>query len=270
MDRGILYSLIARRFFMNMSEKRFSLGLAMIHNLSFAEAVQRILHMARGDRSSYVVTPNVDHIVQLEKSPILQRIYEDAPLVVADGMPLVWASYLLGEPLKAKVSGSDLMPELCRRAAEEGLSIFILGAAPGVAQSAADILVAAHPSLKVAGVASPPVGFDKDEAQNGHYVDLVKKSKADLVFVGLGAPKQEIWIYRNHAAIGHGVMLGIGASIDFIAGHVKRAPKIMQKTGTEWIYRLCQEPRRLWLRYLGDLVFIGIVVKSFLAKKRSR
>jgi N-acetylglucosaminyldiphosphoundecaprenol N-acetyl-beta-D-mannosaminyltransferase len=253
---------MSSKFFMNDDEKRFSLGGALIHNISFADAVERILKMAREDKASYVVTPNTDHIVQLQKNTLLQRIYVEADLVVADGMPIVWASYLLGEPLKAKVSGSDLMPELCRRAAEDGLKIFLMGAAPGVARCAADTLTAMYPSLNIVGVESPPVGFDKDETQNRSYVDLIKKSRADIVFVGLGAPKQEIWIYRNHMAVGHGVMLGVGASIDFIAGHIKRAPKFMQKTGTEWIYRLGQEPLRLWRRYLGDFVFVGIVFKS--------
>ena len=254
---------------MNDRAPRLSLGRAMIDNLAFDEALERILQLARGTRGSYVVTPNVDHIVQLEKDVLLQRVYAGADLIVADGMPLVWASYLMGSPLKAKVSGSDLMPELCRRAAQEGLKIFLIGAAPGVARLAADNLAAAHPGILIVGTESPPIGFDADDAANQHYVDLIKSSDADLIFVGLGAPKQEYWIHRHHAAIGHGVMLGIGASIDFIAGHVKRAPKIMQKTGTEWIYRLAQEPGRLWRRYLGDVVFVGIVLRSMRRKRRA-
>ena len=247
---------------MNANAAKFSLGRAMIDNLSFDEAVTRILDLARLERASYVVTPNADHILQLEKNTLMQRIYDEADLVVADGMPIVWASYLLGKPLKAKVSGSDLMPEICRRAAAEGLKIFLLGAAPGVAQRAADNLAASYPGIAVVGIVSPPIGFEKDAALNQSYVDLIKASGADIVFVGLGAPKQEFWIHHNRMAVGRGVWLGIGASIDFIAGHLQRAPVFMQKTGTEWLYRLCQEPRRLWRRYLGDAAFVGVVFKS--------
>lgn len=245
-----------------MSEK-FQLGHAHIDRVDRRGALAAIVAAAETQRPCYVVTPNSDHLVMLESDKALQEVYADAFLVVADGMPLVWASRLLGKALPERVTGSELMPELCALAAERDLKVFLLGAAPGVAEEAKRRLELQHPGLAIVGVYSPPLGFETN-AEVGREIDrLLLRTAPDLIFVGLGAPKQEKWIHRNFRRFPKGVFLGIGASIDFCAGHIKRAPVWMQKSGLEWVFRLLQEPRRLAKRYAKDTYVLWIIARQF-------
>jgi N-acetylglucosaminyldiphosphoundecaprenol N-acetyl-beta-D-mannosaminyltransferase len=223
-----------------------------IDNLSFAEAVDRVIQLARGPGTSFVVTPNVDHLMRHRRDPRFRAVYADANLVLADGVPLLWASRLIRNRLKEKVSGSDLVPRLCARAAESGLSIYFLGGKPGAAERCAAGLVQQYPGLRVAGCSCPPFGFEKDATINGGVIAAVRDARPDILFVGLGAPKQELWIQRHREELGVPVALGIGASIDFLGGAEKRAPRWMQRVGLEWSYRLMRQPRRMWKRYLID------------------
>ena len=216
--------------------------------VTFADAIDRLLELAHGDRPTYAVTANVDHIVRLHRSPELRPLYTNADLVVADGMPLIWASRLLRAPLPERVAGSDLFPALCARAAECGLSVYLLGGAPGTAERAAAVLRARHPALKVAGTFCPEYGFEKDPAASRRVVDAVAAARPDILFVGLGSPKQEKWIVANQAACGSRLSVGVGVSFSFVAGDVTRAPQWMRRVGLEWAHRLVQEPRRLWRR----------------------
>lgn len=242
---------------------KLQLGHAVIDNIDFNSAIERVLAMAMSHGCDYVVTPNVDHLVQLEHSDSLRQAYQDSSLVLADGMPLIWASYLLSTPLMGKISGSDLMPKVCAAAALKGIKIFLLGAPSGVAQLAAEKLQQKHPTIEIVGTYSPPYGFEKSHEENEKIIQMLNQSGAQIVFVGLGAPKQEIWMCRNRAKLQAGVLLGIGASIEFIAGTVKRAPRFMQLIGAEWLFRLMQEPRRLALRYLRDIKVIGIFYNTY-------
>jgi N-acetylglucosaminyldiphosphoundecaprenol N-acetyl-beta-D-mannosaminyltransferase len=214
-----------------------------------------------------VVTPNSDHIVRLERDEEFRAAYAHADVVTADGMPLVWASRLLREPLKERVTGADLMPRLCKEAAEHGLKVFILGGKPGIPEEAARRLQAAFPGLIVAGTCSPSFGFEQDPAENDAIVRLVSSSEADLVFVGLGSPKQEFWMHRNLGRFDSGVFLGIGAAVDFCAGKVRRAPPWMQKAGFEWLYRWTQDPLRLTKRYLADLYFLVVLGRELYRRR---
>ncbi|HEY0826413.1 MAG TPA: WecB/TagA/CpsF family glycosyltransferase, partial [Ramlibacter sp.] len=209
-----------------------------------------------------VVTPNADHVVNLERDPALRAAYARADLVIPDGMPVVWASRLLGTPVKERVTGSDLMPRLCELAAQRKLKVFLLGGAQGVAARAADNLVRANPGLVIAGTSCPPWGFERDPEQNAKVVQAVRDGGADLVFVCLGAPKQEVWIMRNLGSFDRGVFLGVGAAVDFCAGTLRRAPKWMQRAGLEWLYRLAKDPRRLAVRYARDLFFFVLVARE--------
>jgi N-acetylglucosaminyldiphosphoundecaprenol N-acetyl-beta-D-mannosaminyltransferase len=194
----------------------------------------------------------VDFLVQARRDVELQRILLEADLVLCDGTPLLWASRWLGNPLPERAAGSDVVPLLIRAAAEKGHRIFLLGAGPNVAAEAADRLQKQHPTLAIAGHYSPPFHdlLDMDFAEIARQV---KAARPDILFVSFGCPKQEKWIAMHYHLLGVPVLLGVGATLDFIAGRIKRAPAIMQRTGTECIYRLAQEPRRLARRYAGDL-----------------
>ncbi|MDZ4860910.1 MAG: WecB/TagA/CpsF family glycosyltransferase [Candidatus Hydrogenedentes bacterium] len=213
----------------------------------------------------YVVTPNVDHICLKERDPDFRAAYESAWLVLVDGTPLLWASRLLGKPLREKLSGSDLVGWLCGHCAKKGHSVFFFGAREGVGAEAAQTLKAGYPALKIAGVYSPPFGFHLDPEKNAEAIRIVRESGADIVFVALGCPKQEVWLQNHGPSCGAPVMLGVGGSFEFVSGRVRRAPVWMQNAGMEWIWRLTQEPRRLWRRYLiEDLLFFRLLGRELM------
>lgn len=242
---------------------RFALGHALINRESLEEIAQEVIRLARLGTPSLVVTPNADHVVRLETDSELRQAYAKAALVIPDGMPVVWASRWLGTPVKERVTGSDLMPRLCAMAAQTGLSVFLLGGKPGVAERAARNLVQSYPGLTVAGTSCPPLGFERDSAANAAIVSTIRNSGADLVFVCLGSPKQELWASSQLSQFQNGVFLGVGAAVDFCAGTIKRAPPWMQRAGLEWLYRLAQEPRRLLGRYTRDLYFFVLIAREF-------
>lgn len=233
------------------------------HALTFERAVAMMIDMARGDQSRYVVTANVDHVIRFSRQPDVRRLYTQADLVVADGMPLIWASRLLGMPLPERVAGSDLMPALCAAAESEGLSVFFLGGADDAAEAAARVLKTRHPALKIAGIHVPPFGFERDAEASKIALDAVRSARPDILFVGLGSPKQEHWIAAHRETCGAKLSIGVGITFSFVAGRVQRAPRWMQRCGLEWLHRLCQEPRRLWKRYLvDDTAFAWLVLKQ--------
>lgn len=234
-----------------------------IDNLSMQEAIEAVVALTERRKHAYVVTPNVDHIVKLQSDVELRRVYEDAELVLADGMPLLWAARFLGTPLKERISGSDLFPKLCKLAAEKGYRLFFLGGRPGAALKAAEVLKNKYPNMQIVGVYFPPFGFENDKGENARVIKMIKDAKPDILFVGLGAPKQEKWIYRHKNEYQVPVSIGIGVSFEFVSGMVKRAPLWMQKAGLEWFWRIMMEPRRLWKRYLiDDTKFFWLVMKQ--------
>jgi len=232
------------------------------------EAINLIVELAQSGKGGCVVTPNVDHVVLAQTNPQLRRAYADAALSVVDGMPLKWMSALVGEPLPEKISGADLIRPLLRQSARSDLRVYFLGAAPGVAQRAADILCAEIPGLNIVGVDSPPCGFEKDARREEAAFTKMKAANPHLVKMALGCPKQELLMHRWHQKDPFAVYLGIGVGLDFIARNVKRCPPIMSELGIEWIYRITQEPGRLIKRYLMRDVAIGPVFLKMLRKKR--
>lgn len=230
-----------------------------IDNLTMSEAMDAIEAFIAEGRPRTVVTPNVDHIVRIQKDAAFREAYEGASLVLADGMPLVWLSHLSGRGLKEKVSGSDLFPLFCERAAANGHRLYFMGGRPGAAQAAADILKDRHAGLQVVGIDCPPMGFEKDPAANAMVIQRIRDARPDVLFVGLGTPKGELWIHRYHTDCEVPVSIGIGGSFDLVAGIVRRAPRVLQRLGMEWCWRLMLEPRRLFRRYVvDDLPFLQL------------
>jgi len=218
-----------------------------------------------------VVTPNVDHLVMMSRSPMLRAAYDAASLVVADGWPIVAVSRLLRTPLPERVAGSDLVPALMARWPGPGrLMVFLLGAAPGVAERAAERVQENCPLVDVCGIHSPPIGFENDAAENARIVDKINARRPHLVVVGLGAPKQETWLQRHASQLNAKVAIAGGGTIDFIAGQQPRAPVWVRRIGMEWFHRLVSDPRRLGGRYLYDAwVFPQLIAKEFWRKVRS-
>lgn len=223
-----------------------------VDNLTMNEAVQKIEQLILSKKPSYVVTPNVDHIVKLEKDKEFQEVYKEADLILTDGMPLIWISKMKKTPIKEKVSGSDLFPEVCKLAANKGYKVFLLGAAEGVAAKAAENLKEKYKGLNIVGTYSPSYGFEKNEEEIQQIIKMINEVKPEVLAVGLGAPKQEKFLYNYRNQLNVPVALAIGASIDFEAGNIDRAPEWMQRSGLEWFYRLCKEPKRMFKRYLVD------------------
>ena len=219
------------------------------------EAVDRIYDWvdAAEETCRYVVTPNVDHAVMFQENAEFRAAYESAAMVLADGLPVVLASRLLKRPIPERVAGSDLVPALLDAAETRGgLKVYLLGAAPGVADCAAERISQRWPSVSVVGTYSPPLGFEHDTAENAAILERVSTADADVLIVGLGAPKQELWVHAHREGLKVPVALCVGATIDFLAGNKSRAPKWMQRTGLEWLHRLSSDPRRLAGRYARD------------------
>jgi N-acetylglucosaminyldiphosphoundecaprenol N-acetyl-beta-D-mannosaminyltransferase len=248
--------------------RRRIFGVA-VDNLTMAEAIAAIERLVVVRRPALVVTPNTQHIVLLQEPGDLRSAYRSAALVLADSVPLVRVSRLLGVPLKERVAGADVMPAFCRLAAEKGYRVFLLGAAPGVAERAAAVLTAANPKLIVAGTYCPPWGFEAVPEATAAAVRAVRAAGPDVLFVALGTPKGEAWAWRNLAGLDVPVTLCVGASFDFIAGVQKRAPRWVQEAGFEWAFRLAHDPGRLWKRYLfGNTRFLLLTARALLGLDR--
>ncbi len=246
-----------------------------VDDYSLDETVETILKMVQAyaidGRPRQVATVNVDFMVNAlswkkkrSRHPELLHILRHADLVTADGMPIVWASRLLGTPLKERVAGSDLVPALARAAAGREKSVYFLGGSRDLARQAAEVLVRRHPGLVVAGTGAPLVEIEGEslmeaEASDAEIVESINGSGADILLIGFGNPKQELWFHRNRYRLKVPVSIGVGGTFAFITGDVARAPAWMQHNGLEWIFRIVQDPKRLWKRY-----FIGFFKFSVL------
>lgn len=245
-----------------------------IDAVNLDEAAAAVASMARRADGAcrYVVTPNVDHVLRLRESTAFLRTYEDASLVVADGMPIVLAARWFGQCIPERVAGSDLVPALFDRArANDGgeLRVFLLGAAPGVAERAAVRIEDRWSSVRVVGTYSPSFGFENDRSENEDILRRIDAARPHALLIGLGAPKQELWIHAHRDRVRANVALCIGATIDFLAGERARAPWWMQKSGLEWLHRLRTDPRRLASRYAENAIaFPRVLMEEWRERRR--
>ena len=208
-------------------------------SLTIDEAVGRAKALMAEHRAAYVVTPNPEIVMACRENPDAMQAVQNADLVLPDGVGIVYGARILGTPLKTKLPGIDFIQALMEDMAQEGKRVFLLGAKPGVAETAAERLRARYPGLQFVGTQD---GYFKDDAP---VIEAVNAAQPDLLLVCLGAPKQELWMQRNRSRLHVGLMAGLGGSLDVFAGNVKRAPKAFQKLGLEWLYRLMKEPRRI-------------------------
>jgi N-acetylglucosaminyldiphosphoundecaprenol N-acetyl-beta-D-mannosaminyltransferase len=246
--------------------ERIAIGELPLDRVSLDQALDEIDRLVREKQGGTVFTPNVDHVVLGQHNARFRAAYAGASLSLVDGTPVLWASRLLGRPLPAKISGSDLVRPLMERAARNGHRVYFLGGDPGVAEQAKAVLERELPALKIVGLDDPRINVDSISED---VLSRIREAKPDLVLVALGAPKQEIFSHEQREALKPAVLLGIGASLDFIAGSRRRAPHWISSAGLEWLYRLAQEPRRLAGRYLlRDPQFLWIVGRQ-LAKGQS-
>jgi N-acetylglucosaminyldiphosphoundecaprenol N-acetyl-beta-D-mannosaminyltransferase len=227
--------------------------------LSMLETLDQLERFVETGRKSgkwhQVATINVDFITNAIRDPELLGVLQQADLAMPDGMPVVWGGRFLGAPVGERVAGVDMVVGLAERAARRGYSIFLLGAAPGVAGQTAELLKTRFPDLKIAGVSAPFVG--SIEETDTSILEEIRAAKPDILLVAFGNPKQEKWIHRFGGHLQVPVMIGVGGSFDLISGYKKRAPQWMQQLGLEWTFRLLQEPGRLWRRYVRNITVFG-------------
>ena len=245
---------------------RISLMGCQVDNLTMQETLEKVERfIATGLPHQHVVV-NVDKLVKASRDPDLQQIINDCALVNADGMPVVWASRLLGKPLKERVAGVDLFEALMARAGEKGWRVFLLGAREEVVGRVAELYTRKYPRLVLAGYRN---GYWQGEQEEAAVAQQVGGSRADLLFVAISSPKKEQFLGRYQAQMRVPFAMGVGGSFDVAIGKVKRAPRWMQRTGLEWFYRFLQEPRRMFRRYfIEDMAFFKLLIKE--ARKSRR
>jgi N-acetylglucosaminyldiphosphoundecaprenol N-acetyl-beta-D-mannosaminyltransferase len=233
------------------------LGLPLA-NVTANEAVEQIEELILSGGTHQVATANLDFWLNSLNDVHLHRIIAGCSLVLPDGMPLVWISRLLGNPLKERVSGVDLVPQLAELSAKKGYGIYLLGGRPGVAERASLVLEEMYPGVRIVGHHAPPLA-DLERMDHGDTLERIRAAKPDILMVAFGNPKQEKWIRMHAKRLGVPVSIGIGGSMDMLIGNVKRAPKWMQRSGLEWLGRCIQEPARLLPRYARN--FSGLALR---------
>lgn len=240
-----------------------------IDNLTANEILDRVDYCVERRTPCQIVGVNVDQALRVIEDEYSHKIFDNAEIVFIDGKPILWMAKWLKRPIVEKVSGPDLMLLLCERAAQKKYKIFLLGCAEGVAANAAIRLEKMYPGLQCVGTYSPPFGFEKDPVEMEKIVSMLRQSGADQLFVGMGSPKQDIFIYENMNKYQIPVSYSMGAAIDFVGGSVKRAPKWMSDVGLEWFHRMMQNPKRLVRRYLVEDRRILKYYREFKKKEKS-
>jgi N-acetylglucosaminyldiphosphoundecaprenol N-acetyl-beta-D-mannosaminyltransferase len=242
-----------------MAERITMMG-CQIDNLSMEDTLATIEGFIRSGQPHQHVVVNVDKLVKASRDEQLRRIINECALINADGMPVVWASRLLGKPLKERVAGVDLFEALMARAAARGWRVFLLGAREDVVQAVRATYLRKYPQLAIAGCRN---GYWHGEQEEAAVVEQIRASGADLLFVAISSPKKEQFLGRYQAAMRIPFAMGVGGTFDVAIGKVKRAPLWMQKAGLEWFFRFLQEPRRMFRRYfIDDMAFIWLLIKE--------
>ena len=234
-----------------------------VNNVNMDEAIQSIEDMIASEKKSYIVAINVDVVMKIENDSYLKEITDEDDMVLVDGKPLEWIAKWHKRPIKAKISGSDLVPILCKRAAEKGYSIFIIGGKEGITEKAQQNLERDLPGIRIVGTYAPAFGFEKDEKELNRINEMISSAHPDILIACFGCPKQEKWIYENISKYDAKVSVCAGATVDFLAGNVNRAPRWMSEHGLEWFYRFLQEPKRMFKRYFIDDVKILKLIRKY-------
>jgi N-acetylglucosaminyldiphosphoundecaprenol N-acetyl-beta-D-mannosaminyltransferase len=246
------------------AQNRIEMMGCRVDNLSMEETLRVVEGFISSGRPHQHVVVNVDKLVKAQKDPDLRRIINDCDLINVDGMPVVWASRLLGRPLKERVAGVDLFEALMRRAAVKGWRVFLLGAKEEVVSRVRELYEVKYPGLVIAGHRN---GYWKGEEEEAQVVQEVKRARADILFVAISSPKKEQFLGRWQAEMRVPFAMGVGGTFDVAAGLVKRAPVWMQQVGLEWFYRFLQEPRRMFRRYfVEDMAFVGLLAREMLRR----
>jgi N-acetylglucosaminyldiphosphoundecaprenol N-acetyl-beta-D-mannosaminyltransferase len=240
-------------------QSRIEMMGCQIDNLSMEETLQTVEGFIKSGKPHQHVVVNVDKLVKASNDPDLRRIINDCALVNVDGMPVVWASRLIGKPLKERVAGVDLFESLMKRSADKGWRVYLLGAREDVVSGVKQIYEKKYPGLVVAGYRN---GY-WEPAEEAGVVEQIKDAKADLLFVAISSPKKEHFLGRYQAEMKIPFAMGVGGTFDVAVGKVRRAPLWMQSSGLEWFYRFLQEPRRMFKRYfIEDMAFFWLLIKE--------
>jgi N-acetylglucosaminyldiphosphoundecaprenol N-acetyl-beta-D-mannosaminyltransferase len=243
-----------------VQQARITMMGCQVDNLSMEETLGKVEGFIASGRPHQHVVVNVDKLVKASRDAQLRQIINDCALVNVDGMPVVWASRLLGKPLKERVAGVDLFEALMRRAADKGWRVFLLGAREEVVSAVKSTYERKYPALVVAGYRN---GYWSGEQEEAEVVAQIKDSRADLLFVAISSPKKEQFLGRYQADMKIPFAMGVGGTFDVAIGKVRRAPVWMQNCGLEWFYRFLQEPRRMFRRYfIDDMAFVWLFIKE--------
>ena len=249
------------------SNGRVRIADVPIDRLDMEGAVERMREALINRKQLQVATVNLDFLVKAQRMPELMTVLGKSELNVADGMPVVWLSKMVGSPVPCRVAGAALVPRLMTEVARQGAGVFLLGGEGGVAKAAADWLARELPALKICGWYEPP-RISLDDLDDAELLQMIDGSGASVLLVALGNPKQELWIARNlHRLNGVSVAVGVGCVFDLWAGRVARAPAWMQRVGLEWTFRLLHEPRRLAGRYVDDAIWLVMISMRTLMRR---
>lgn len=223
---------------------------------TLSRTLDEIESLIKKGQAAYFMTVNLHTTMLINNCARMRRAVAAAAFVVADGMPLVWASRLRPRRLPERVAGADLVPAICERAAQKGYRIFFLGGKPGVGEEAAANLISQFPGLQVVGIESPPFR-PTTPAEEAELLERIRATRPHLLFVAFGQPKGELWVHQNSPTLTETVCVQVGGTLDFVAGRIRRAPQWMRRLGLEWAYRLSRDPRRLFARYARNALFLG-------------
>ena len=229
----------------------------------------RVRQRKQHSSPALLTSVNAQAVLIAAESPRFAEVLNTSAVSIADGMSIVITSRLLGTPLRDRVAGVDLVEEVCKRCADERLSVYFLGGQPGSGYLTATVLRKRYPGLMVAGFDCPPYGFENSRFENARILRRIRNATPDILFVALGTPKQEYWTADNASALDVAVVIPVGGAFEMLAGLVPRAPRWLQLIGMEWLFRLMMEPRRLWRRYLiGNAHFVALIAKQYFATRR--
>lgn len=245
------------------------LGSTEVAALTLAQSVETVMALSSAREHHLVVTPNVDHLVLLERDGEFAVAYDRASLRLADGAPVVALSHALGTPVPQRVTGVDLSLSVLEAAARDGRTVFLFGGAPDVLERAVERVRSRWPGLRLVGAAAPTIDLDVITAEEETALAGIRAANPDLLLLFLGTPKQEKWFWRRLAHLPPTVALAVGGTVDLIAGVKRRAPFWAQRAGCEWLWRMAQDPRRLGYRYLvHDPRFVAIAARQLRATRR--